>query len=83
VTGVQTCALPISGAPYFDKQHGDWAPLDQNDRGYWPTDTATACRLRVDGTRGDDGWPMQRVGKARAGRLLDGVEHNAFPDHGT
>lgn len=25
---------------------------------------------------------LQRVGKRRAGRLLDGVEHNGMPDHG-
>lgn len=69
-----------AGTAFFFKQWGEWAPLSQTDGGYWPTDTETACRLRVDGTRGDDGWPMQRVGKARAGRVLDGVEHNAFPE---
>ena len=27
-----------------------------------------------------DAWIVDRVGKSRAGRLLDGVEHNAFPE---
>lgn len=28
-------------------------------------------------------WPANyRVGKRRAGRLLDGVEHNEFPEEG-
>lgn len=32
------------------------------------------------GFHGERFHVMQRVGKARAGRLLDGVEHNAFPE---
>ncbi len=69
-----------AGVPFFFKQWGEWVPLDQDDGGYWPDDTPTACRLRIDGSRGTGGWPMQRVGKASAGHLLDGVEHHAFPE---
>ncbi|WP_437870910.1 phage Gp37/Gp68 family protein [Methylorubrum extorquens] len=59
------------------KQHGAWAPL-QADGGEWPTDSDTLIRLGWDGSRDPEGWPMQRVGKKAAGRLLDGVEHNGM-----
>ena len=29
---------------------------------------------------GPDGWVVDRVGKAAAGRHLDGVTHDAFPE---
>lgn len=60
------------------KQHGAWAPLEA-DGGEWPTDSDTLIRLGWDGSRDPEGWPMQRVGKKAAGRLLDGVEHNGMP----
>jgi len=67
-----------AGVAFHFKQWGGWAPLRGGD-GTWPTDTETMIRLRPDGTRGDDGWPMQRVGKKHAGRLLDGREWNEMP----
>lgn len=63
-----------AGVPYLFKQWGEWVPLQAGD-GYWPDNQ----RLRADGTMGADGWPMQRVSKSRAGRLLDGREHNDMP----
>ena len=30
----------------------------------------------------DDEPDVYRLGKKRAGRLLDGIEHNGMPDHG-
>lgn len=63
-----------AGVPFFFKQWGGWVPLQAGD-GYWPDDQ----RMRADGTMGAGGWPMQRIGKARAGRLLDGREHNDMP----
>lgn len=73
-----------AGVPYFDKQHGEWAPLEKapsaaawsraycarNDGTFVPVedyDSAT-CEL------------LFNVGKRAAGRLLDGVEHNEFPE---
>lgn len=53
--------------PFFFKQWGEWAHEGQCDssgrRIIWPTDCEST----------------NRVGKKRAGRLLDGVEHNGFP----
>lgn len=68
-----------AGAAVFFKQWGAWAPCRSND-GDWPTDAGAFIRLTYEGRRADSGWPMQRVGKKHAGRLLDGVEHNAMPE---
>ncbi|MGD1957178.1 MAG: hypothetical protein ACFBZ9_18525, partial [Sphingomonadales bacterium] len=70
--------------PFFFKQHGDWIGLGVSDGrgptgGTWPVDAASMCTLSTDGKRSADGWPMQRVGKKFAGRLLDGQTHDAFP----
>jgi DNA (cytosine-5)-methyltransferase 1 len=32
------------------------------------------------GFHGQEVWRMRRVGKAKAGRLLDGIEHNGYPE---
>lgn len=61
------------------KQWGSWVPLRGHGDGYWPTSQGGCIRLTVDGRRGDDGQPMQRVGKKAAGRSLDGVTHDALP----
>ena len=68
-----------AGIAFHYKQAGAWAAL-KADGGEWPTDTSNMIRLRWDGSRGPEGVPMQRVGKKAAGRLLDGVEHNGFPE---
>ena len=67
-----------AGVAFHFKQQGSWAACRENN-GTWPVDQPGFVRLRPDGTRGEDGWPMQLVGKAHAGRLLDGIEHNGFP----
>jgi protein gp37 len=68
-----------AGSAYHHKQNGEWVPLQAND-GEWPTNLPGFCRINRDGERTDDGWPMQRVGKKFAGRMLDGVTHDAFPE---
>ena len=59
-----------AGVPFLFKQWGDWKALEGSD-GFWPTDGGHCIRL--------DGWPLQRVGRKHAGRLLDGVDHREFP----
>lgn len=71
-----------AGVPFFFKQFGEWVEIDaagierQTCAG---PDGETA--LSIDGRKPaivmDN---MARVGKKAAGRLLDGVEHNEFPD---
>jgi protein gp37 len=72
------------GIPYFFKQWGEFLTPDQRhgitfgtDAEGKPIDIGTALR------RGQavaiDGFWAYRVGKAKAGRLLDGREHNALP----
>lgn len=61
------CAL--AGVPFFFKQWGEWLPASQHNRE----------------TRGGAVFEWSddyatKVGKADAGRLLDGVEHNAVPE---
>lgn len=55
------------GVPYHHKQNGEWAEY----LGAVPEAGDVAF---------EDGFKMRRVGKDRAGRLLDGVTHDARPD---
>jgi protein gp37 len=56
-----------AGVPFFFKPWGEWAHEGQHDasgsRIVWPHDSEGS----------------NRIGKKRAGRLLDGIEHNAMP----
>lgn len=55
-----------AGVPFFFKQNGEYASVSE-----------------VEGAgehyQFPDGATVRKVGKKRAGRLLDGVEHNGFP----
>ena len=72
-----------AGVPFHFKQWGKWASSDQCDL------NCTAATLIYDETAAlwreslDGGWigdqAMCRVGKKRAGRLLDGRTHDGFP----
>jgi protein gp37 len=58
-----------AGIPFFFKQWGEWAPLDSEQwgkRGYADVEDGGS-------------FPMRRVGKSRAGRLLFGQEYNEVP----
>lgn len=68
-----------AGVAFFLKQWGEWVALESGD-GYWPITGKSAVRLQPDGTHGADGWPMHRVGKRAAGRLLDGRTHDDMPE---
>jgi len=55
---------------FFFKQWGEWVSVSEV-AGEGPHH------------RFPDGRTVRRVGKKRAGRLLDGVEHNAMPERRT
>lgn len=69
-----------AGVPFLFKQWGEWAPAEANDyRGaMWVPALGGLPRQMGNGTWTTDAL-MSRIGKASAGRLLDGVEHNGFP----
>jgi Protein of unknown function (DUF5131) len=66
-----------AGVPFFFKQIGEWA---------WPDDQITDAPSWRKSFRPDqvhifpDGLNVGRIGKNNAGRLLDGIEHNAMPE---
>lgn len=77
-----------AGVPFLFKQWGEWAPgsgFNLALRGY--VDRAGRS-VNVDagedfpkGAESADGWAaVHRIGKKAAGRLLDGREHNGFPE---
>ncbi|WP_257756706.1 phage Gp37/Gp68 family protein [Burkholderia glumae] len=81
-----------AGVPFLFKQHGEWAP-GSGDFGAGRFATAAVAfdgRVVPGGYRAQDylagassadGWALvHRIGKRAAGRLLDGVEHNGFPE---
>lgn len=63
-----------AGVPFFFKQWGEWADVNQPENG------ALVMESRPRHFWPDRAGQAIRVGKSRAGRLLDGVEHNAFPE---
>lgn len=77
-----------AGVPFFFKQWGAWAPGTHVPPGVNRIDTAHWCdgwefgsetKKQAEGGHIDDEPDVYRVGKAVAGRLLDGREHNAMP----
>lgn len=58
-----------AGVPFLFKQWGEHAPYDRG--AIVGTNLVTPNALDT---------PMQRFGKKLAGRLLDGVEHNGYPE---
>ncbi len=85
-----------AGTAFFFKQWGEWAPgeccgsrptraedaatfYDENwDSPGWHYERITARESEQ--MHRDDEPDVYRIGKKRAGRLLDGVEHNAMPE---
>lgn len=78
---------------FLFKQWGEYLPAIDRDRddpdwrsdysGTYADDQPDMAWLNIDGGCGFHGarfHVMQRVGKRVAGRLLDGVEHNGFPE---
>lgn len=80
-----------AGVPFQFKQHGEFLELydrDHDDPDWRRCDEVQRLRprgrwLNLAGGHGFHGERVvyvDKVGKARAGRLLDGVEHNGFPE---
>lgn len=75
------------GVPFFFKQWGEWAHTSQArydqtiQTAYEEISDAQIAGSLADGKfiRGTDSYGWMHVGKARAGHLLDGVEHHEFP----
>lgn len=71
-----------AGTAFFFKQWGGWWPRDQwyyNPELMLPDDDYVANGNAPGVFVFDDGEIMHNLGKNRAGRLLEGVEHNAMP----
>lgn len=74
-----------AGVPFFFKQWGEWAPIDQP----WKCDEDIKP-LRLNerwlnlngghGFHGEEVWRMRGVGSKNAGHLLDGQEWRQFPE---
>lgn len=62
-----------AGVAFHWKQWGEWLPVDQRAAAGLPEVDVTAL------TSANEMARVLRVGVSRAGRLLDGVEHNDFP----
>ena len=75
-----------AGTPFLFKQWGEWCPRGPLSMGYSLVDDAPRVRLTDTGDDGSDlaaegdspVW-MNRAGKKRTGRLLDGEQHDGFP----
>lgn len=72
-----------AGVPFFFKQHGEWHPRRDNEciaPKCIAINGALSSGDKLEGGGDRPRWiAIERVGKKAAGRLLDGVEHNAMP----
>lgn len=75
-----------AGVPFFFKQWGEWGAVTFDDRnGKIVPNERKEAWAHPDGLVSDRAsvrdfaWPMVRVGKKKAGRLLDGREWSEFP----
>lgn len=68
-----------AGVPFFFKQWGVWGP-DEAAKAARPADDPMGMRWNVRHVAGPTEATMHLLGKKAAGRLLDGIEHNAMPE---
>lgn len=73
-----------TGTPFFFKSWGDWTPINQpwnqsNDIQDLSNNERWLNLAGGHGFHGDNVWRMRKVGKKRAGRLLDGREYSEYP----
>jgi len=69
-----------AGVPFLFKQWGEWLPVGKE-----PNEAQRLTQLYAKGGTArcyswPDGETLVHAGKKLAGRLLDGVEHNGFPE---
>ena len=72
-----------AGVPFFFKQWGEWAPSDLSEASHWIWGSGhvePANQVNASSAVREDAIPILRVGKKAAGRLLDGVLHDEFPE---
>jgi protein gp37 len=74
-----------AGVPFHFKQWGEWVPSDHDsvkmsDNEVCPWNDKPRSDVIDTKQRDNSNTVMCRVGKVRAGRLLDGVTHNGFPN---
>lgn len=62
---------------FFFKQWGEWAPWDDDN---WSLPSGADDMVARDKSRMVGGIEFLKVGSSRAGRLLDGREHNDIPE---
>jgi hypothetical protein len=71
--------------PFLFKQWGEWVPSDHDsvkmsDNEVCPWNDKPRSDVIDTKQRDNSNTVMCRVGKVRAGRVLDGVTHNGFPN---
>lgn len=66
-----------AGVPFLFKQWGEWWPVGKNPNG--AQDSMRRLGHTVTCYAWDDGETTVRSGKKAAGRLLDGVQHDGYP----
>jgi protein gp37 len=74
-----------AGVPFLFKQWGEWVPSDHDsvkmsDNEVCPWNDKPRSDVIDTKQRDNSNTVMCRVGKVRAGRLLDGVTHDGFPN---
>ena len=71
-----------AGVPFLFKQWGEWAPKYWTPFGIYPIDHEPNPAAEVEAGRwaGPCEERMIRVGKKAAGRLLDGLQHDGYPE---
>ena len=72
-----------AGVAFHFKQWGEWAQsvVERSGSGLYDNETFIHTDGRLNGNGGirAGGVTMRRIGKVAAGRLLDGTEHNGWP----
>ena len=74
-----------SGVPFLFKQWGEFLPITSADTPdgmvFWPDDGGETGRFEGQNATAIEahGRQFSRIGKKRAGRLLDGMQHDGYP----
>jgi protein gp37 len=70
-----------AGVPFLFKQWGEWAPFSKPS--HYPAGvTPDGSKVGPDEQFTEDCALMYRIGKKAAGRVLDGMTHDGFPEGG-